>query len=420
MDNRHRTARPGQSSQETAIGLLQTAIQLARKYPRDPMATDLAIRAHRYLATFPVHFVTDYLVQAGADGRPEWHRVDTREWPAWAESLATRQRDEARKHAETHSAWAQVLAAAMEAAPEEFGTDRQGTNLERVLRVIRERQPATIHGFDFTAHLQRQRDWSGKTFGPGARTEGVVDHIRKELAEILANPDDLYEWVDVVILALDGAWRAGYQPAQIAYALEAKQTRNEGRTWPDWRTADPSKAIEHDRSGETDTCGTCGKEIRDDVMTGTACDCSDPLVPGEPAEALEAVQAIAELLGVPCTQDEIEEAIRELQEVANSESSEMAVMRNTEALRTVWLIVREAGGPQGVVLARRALIETDWSRAKLRRDQDLASGGIRYQAELLPEVLDAPEPPDAWTCSCGQCNTGWAKQCGRCDQERPA
>ncbi|MEI4273909.1 hypothetical protein TEK04_19485 [Klenkia sp. LSe6-5] len=25
---------------------------------------------------------------------------------------------------------------------------------------------------------------------------------------------------------------------------------NEARSWPDWRTADPSKAIEHDRSGE--------------------------------------------------------------------------------------------------------------------------------------------------------------------------
>jgi hypothetical protein len=276
VDNRHRTARPGQSSQETAIGLLQTAIQLARKYPRDPMATDLAIRAHRYLAAFPVHFVTDYLVHAGIDGRPEWHRVDPTEWPSWADTLATRQRDEARKHAETHSAWAQVLAAAMEAAPEEFGTDRQGTNLERVLRVIRERQPLTI----------------------GFSTLDLLD-------------------------------------SPIAAA------QDEG---PD----------------------------------------SDALVAGEPAEAIEAIQAIAELLGVPCTQDEIEEAIRELQEVANGESSEIAVMRNTEALRTVWLIVREAGGPDGVVLPRRALIETDWSRAKLRRDEDLASGGIRYQAELLP------------------------------------
>lgn len=33
-------------------------------------------------------------------------------------------------------------------------------------------------------------------------------------------------------------------------AIEAKQTHNEGRRWPDWRTAEPGKASEHDRSAE--------------------------------------------------------------------------------------------------------------------------------------------------------------------------
>ena len=30
-------------------------------------------------------------------------------------------------------------------------------------------------------HLRRQREWSESTFGPGNRTQGVLDHIRKEL-----------------------------------------------------------------------------------------------------------------------------------------------------------------------------------------------------------------------------------------------
>lgn len=105
--------------------------------------------------------------------------------------------------------------------------------------------------FDMIAHLARQREWSGNTFGPGPRTAGVIDHIRKELREIEADPSDITEWIDVVILALDGAWRAGYQPQEIIDAMVAKQTRNEGRNWPDWRTMSPDKAIEHDRSGET-------------------------------------------------------------------------------------------------------------------------------------------------------------------------
>ena len=100
---------------------------------------------------------------------------------------------------------------------------------------------------DLVAHLAQQRAWSARTFGPGARTAGVVDHIRRELREIEAAPGDLSEWVDVVLLALDGAWRAGHAPESIASALVATQARNEARTWPDWRTADPDKAIEHSR-----------------------------------------------------------------------------------------------------------------------------------------------------------------------------
>src|SRR5262245_26420143 len=73
--------------------------------------------------------------------------------------------------------------------------------------------------FDFRAHLQRQREWSERTFGPGPRTAGVLDHIRKELREIEAEPTDLREWIDVAILALDGAWRAGFDPDEIIDSL---------------------------------------------------------------------------------------------------------------------------------------------------------------------------------------------------------
>jgi hypothetical protein len=98
------------------------------------------------------------------------------------------------------------------------------------------------------AHLTRQREWSEITFGPGARTLGVLNHIRSELDEIEADPTDLEEWVDVVILAFDGAWRAGWEPQEIIDAIVAKQSKNEARTWPDWRTMSQDQAIEHDRS----------------------------------------------------------------------------------------------------------------------------------------------------------------------------
>lgn len=31
----------------------------------------------------------------------------------------------------------------------------------------------------------------------------------------------------------------------IIDAIKAKQAKNEARDWPDWRTRDPDKAIEH-------------------------------------------------------------------------------------------------------------------------------------------------------------------------------
>ena len=111
--------------------------------------------------------------------------------------------------------------------------------------------------FDIIQHIARQIEWSAKTFGPDPRTKGVLDHIRKELTEIEAKPDDLSEWVDVIILAIDGAWRMlkSVYPAYtsemlanlIINQLINKQTTNERRNWPDWRTMPADKAIEHVR-----------------------------------------------------------------------------------------------------------------------------------------------------------------------------
>ncbi len=81
-------------------------------------------------------------------------------------------------------------------------------------------------------YLERQRAWSLRTFGPGRRTVGITAHITKELAEIRAAPDDLSEWIDVIILALDGYWRHGGDPAHVFEALVNKQTVNMGRRWP--------------------------------------------------------------------------------------------------------------------------------------------------------------------------------------------
>lgn len=114
---------------------------------------------------------------------------------------------------------------------------------------------------DLEKHLMRQMAFSRATFGPGTRRDGVLDHLEKEIGEVRASGGASDEWVDLVLLALDGLTRQiahGHQDgikrrmparniAQVACALiEAKQDKNENRLWPDWRTAPADKAMEHE------------------------------------------------------------------------------------------------------------------------------------------------------------------------------
>lgn len=111
---------------------------------------------------------------------------------------------------------------------------------------------------DLQQHLIRQMAFSHATFGPGERTNGVIDHIRKELVEVEEANGEASEWVDVVILALDGLTRrlafcgeGRADPSDVARIacnmIVGKQTRNEARNWPDWRGQSTDKAIEHVR-----------------------------------------------------------------------------------------------------------------------------------------------------------------------------
>jgi hypothetical protein len=96
--------------------------------------------------------------------------------------------------------------------------------------------------------LAIQADWSRFTFGPGRRTKGIIDHIRKELAEIEEKPEDLEEWIDVVILARDGFWRHGGKPEDFFRLVEEKIAKNMRREWP--APVSEDVAVEHIRTEE--------------------------------------------------------------------------------------------------------------------------------------------------------------------------
>lgn len=126
---------------------------------------------------------------------------------------------------------------------------------------------------DLKHHLRRQIAFSKATYGPGERRQMAIDHIKKELDEV-SQDGDPREWVDLVLLSLDGLWRSlafdGDQrtsdhvyvlrhnekemratwnslPELVCLLIEEKQCENEERNWPDWRTSDPNKALDRDR-----------------------------------------------------------------------------------------------------------------------------------------------------------------------------
>ena len=128
-----------------------------------------------------------------------------------------------------------------------------------------------------TLLLEKMIAWSRKTFGPGTRAEMIYDHLQKEMKELKLAQESkrseeiIGEYVDIAMIAIDGIWRMlEYDPIEqheryladpdnpdlntnyelahsIMHRLNAKLAVNKQREWPDWRTVDANKAIEHIR-----------------------------------------------------------------------------------------------------------------------------------------------------------------------------
>ena len=115
--------------------------------------------------------------------------------------------------------------------------------------------------FSFRSFYYKQQEFSETTFGPGDRTNGVIAHIRSELVEVEEQYDLLLvsrykskiklkiasEIADIIILAIDLAWRLGLRSSDIESALTRKLLKNKNRQWPDWRTMSKDEPIEHIR-----------------------------------------------------------------------------------------------------------------------------------------------------------------------------
>jgi Protein of unknown function (DUF550) len=117
-------------------------------------------------------------------------------------------------------------------------------------------------------YVRRQREWSLKTFGEGLHTGPITEHIKKELVEITEAPTDLMEWVDVMILAMDGYQRAGGEPEDLMGLLERKHQINLTRKFP---PMEEGKVSEHIKEADH-----FDVEPTKDVYLGVTTDRNDP------------------------------------------------------------------------------------------------------------------------------------------------
>lgn len=120
-----------------------------------------------------------------------------------------------------------------------------GQLVNTIATAIQQAENRGLEMRDLWRMLESQKEWSLRTFGEGRRTGGVTAHIAKELEEIRRAPDDLEEWIDVIILAMDGFWRAGGKSQDLAPMIMAKQEKNRARQWP--KPTSEDEATEHIR-----------------------------------------------------------------------------------------------------------------------------------------------------------------------------
>lgn len=95
--------------------------------------------------------------------------------------------------------------------------------------------------------IESQTPWSQTTFGsdtPESSRKPTL-HMRKEVDEILANPDDITEYADVLLLLIDAARRRGFVFSDLVQAAIAKHEICKTREWV--IVDDPDAPNEHKR-----------------------------------------------------------------------------------------------------------------------------------------------------------------------------
>lgn len=84
-------------------------------------------------------------------------------------------------------------------------------------------------------------EWAFETF-KGQKIDGKLKHMKKEIDEIIENPDDIIEWADVMLLFLNASKQQGLDMDQILDACKEKFEIIKKR---EWQEPDEDGTIQH-------------------------------------------------------------------------------------------------------------------------------------------------------------------------------
>ena len=97
---------------------------------------------------------------------------------------------------------------------------------------------------DMDLFFRNTHEWATRTFraGRAADPRPPLHHLNKEVGELLAEPFDLEEYADALLLLLDAAYLAGFTFSDIFDAARIKFAINQKRQWG---APDENGVVEH-------------------------------------------------------------------------------------------------------------------------------------------------------------------------------
>ncbi len=85
-------------------------------------------------------------------------------------------------------------------------------------------------------------EWADSIFGKDRKPEYILQHLKKEIEELIKEPSRLEEYADVGILWLNSAAKAGHNVDDLYFSMVGKMMVNKSRKWG---KPDENGVVEH-------------------------------------------------------------------------------------------------------------------------------------------------------------------------------